>query len=154
VAITDAIDLRRLLQECVAAYAPLALNRGVDLGVEASEAATVIGDADALRVMFNNLVDNATKYTPQGGRVDVSLRVEGGHPVVRIADNGPGIDPADRDRVFDRFYRAGAGANRARADVAGTGLGLAIVRRIATQHHASVSLDESPAGGLQVTVHF
>ncbi|QQC63602.1 ATP-binding protein [Paraburkholderia ginsengisoli] len=154
VAVTDAVDLRALLQECVAAYAPLALNRGVDLGVEASEAATVIGDADALRVMFNNLVDNATKYTPHGGRVDVSLHVEDGHPVARIADSGPGIDPADRDRVFDRFYRAGSGANRARTDVAGSGLGLAIVRRIVMQHHASVSLDESPTGGLRVTVRF
>ncbi|MEW9582143.1 ATP-binding protein [Paraburkholderia sp. DGU8] len=153
-AVTDAVDLCSLLHECVAAYAPLALDRGVDLGVEASEAATVTGDADALRVMLNNLIDNATKYTPRGGRVDVSLCVEGEHPVVRIADSGPGIDPAERERVFDRFYRAGASANRARTDVAGSGLGLAIVRRIATQHHATVSLDESPTGGLQVTVRF
>jgi two-component system OmpR family sensor kinase len=153
-AATNAIDLRALLQDCVVAYAPLAQNRSVDLGIEASEAATVIGDADALRVMFNNLVDNATKYTPRGGRVDVGLDVEEGHPVVRIADSGPGIEPAERDRVFDRFYRAGAGANRARTDVAGSGLGLAIVRRIATQHHAAVRLDESPTGGLQVEVRF
>jgi two-component system OmpR family sensor kinase len=153
-AVTDAVDLCSLLHECVAAYAPLALDRGVDLGVEASEAATVTGDADALRVMLNNLIDNATKYTPRGGRVDVSLCVEHEHPVVRIADSGPGIDPAERERVFDRFYRAGASANRARTDVAGSGLGLAIVRRVATQHHATVSLDESPTGGLQVTVRF
>ena len=85
--------------------------------------------------MFNNLVDNATKYTPRGGRVDVSLRCRTeGHPVVRIADSGPGIPAEERERVFDRFYRAGASANRARTDVAGSGLGLAIVRRIATQH--------------------
>lgn len=151
---TDAVDLRSLLQDCVVTYAPLAENRGVDLGIEASEAATVIGDPESLRVMFNNLVDNATKYTPRGGRVDVSLHVERGHPVVRIADSGPGIEPAERERVFDRFYRAGAGENRVRTDVAGSGLGLAIVRRIATQHHATVSLDESPAGGLEVTVRF
>jgi two-component system OmpR family sensor kinase len=97
-AVTDAVDLCSLLHECVAAYAPLALDRGVDLGVEASEAATVTGDADALRVMLNNLIDNATKYTPRGGRVDVSLCVEDEHPVVRIADSGPGIDPAERER--------------------------------------------------------
>jgi len=154
VAVAEALDLRALLQDCVATYAPLAMNRGVDLGIEASEAATVTGEAEALRVMFHNLLDNATKYTPQGGRVDVSLRVEGGRPVVRIADSGPGIAPADRERVFDRFYRAGAGADRARTDVAGSGLGLAIVRRIAAQQHAQVSLDEAPAGGLQVTVRF
>jgi two-component system OmpR family sensor kinase len=153
-AASGTLDLRELLQECVATYAPLAVNRGVDLGIEANESATVTGNAEALRVMFNNLVDNATKYTPHGGRVDVSLRIANGRPVVRIADTGPGIDPAERERVFDRFYRAGASANRARTDVAGSGLGLAIVRRIATQHHAEVSLDESPAGGLQVTVNF
>ena len=151
---TKAIDLHALLADCVLAYTPLAQQRGVDLGVEANEAATVIGDPDALRVMLNNLVDNATKYTPRGGRVDVSLLVDAGHPVVRIADNGPGIPPAERERVFDRFYRAGESADRARTDVSGSGLGLAIVRRIALQHGASVMLGDSPAGGLEVSVRF
>ena len=150
----QAIDLHVLLEDCVMAYAPLAQQRGVDLGIETSEAASVIGNADALRVMFNNLVDNATKYTPRGGRVDVSLIVEAGHPVVRIGDSGPGIPPAERERVFDRFYRAGASADRARTDVSGSGLGLAIVRRIALQHDASVTLGETPAGGLEVSVRF
>jgi two-component system, OmpR family, sensor kinase len=151
---TNTIDLHALLQDCVLTYAPLAQQRGVDLGIEKNDAATVNGNAEALRVMFNNLVDNAAKYTPQGGRVDVSLVVEDGHPVVRIADSGSGIPPAERERVFDRFYRAGASANRVRTDVAGTGLGLAIVRRIALQHGASVTLGDSPAGGLLVSVRF
>lgn len=151
---TNAIDLHALLADCVLTYAPLAQQRGVDLGIEKSDAATVNGNAEALRVMFNNLVDNAAKYTPQGGRVDVSLVVEDGHPVVRIADSGSGIPPAERERVFDRFYRAGASANRVRTDVTGTGLGLAIVRRIALQHGASVTLGDSPAGGLLVSVRF
>jgi two-component system OmpR family sensor kinase len=151
---TQVIDLHALLEDCVMAYAPLAQQRGVDLGIESSEAASVTGNADALRVMFNNLVDNATKYTPRGGRVDVSLTVEAGHPVVRISDSGPGIPPAERERVFDRFYRAGASADRARTDVSGSGLGLAIVRRIALQHDASVTLGEAPAGGLEVSVRF
>jgi two-component system OmpR family sensor kinase len=151
---TAHVDLHALLDECVLAYAPLAQQRGVDLGIERSEPAIVTGDADALRVMLNNLVDNATKYTPRGGRVDVSLVVEDGHPVVRIADNGPGIPEPERERVFDRFYRVGASASRVRTDVAGSGLGLAIVRRIAMQHAASVSLGEAPAGGLLVSVRF
>ncbi|WP_153101046.1 ATP-binding protein [Paraburkholderia hayleyella] len=148
------VELQPLLGECVAACASLAEARGVDLGIEASEAASVTGDAEALRVMFNNLLDNATKYTPAGGRVDVSLQVEAGHPVVRIDDSGPGIAPAERGRVFDRFYRVGAGANRERTDIAGSGLGLAIVRRIAGQQGAQVTLDDAPAGGLRVTVRF
>ncbi|WP_322047850.1 ATP-binding protein [Paraburkholderia sp. J67] len=148
------VDLHALLDDCVRKYAPLAQQRGVDLGIEESVAAQVHGDADALRVMFNNLLDNATKYTPAGGRVDVSLIVQEGHPLVRIADSGPGIPVEERARVFDRFYRVGSGANRARTDVAGTGLGLAIVRRIADQHNAAISLDDSPSGGLQVEVRF
>ena len=148
------VDLHALLDECVGAYVLLAQERGVDLGIETSESASVTGDADALRVMFSNLVDNATKYTPRGGRVDVSLKVEEGHPVVRIADSGPGIPATERDRVFDRFYRVGEGASRARTDVAGSGLGLAIVRRIALQHGATVELGESQAGGLLVSVRF
>ncbi len=151
---STAVDLRALLDECVASRAPLAQERNIDLGIDASERATVIGDPDALRVMLNNLLDNATKYTPPGGRIDVSLKVEAGHPVVRIADTGPGIPVEERERVFDRFYRVGAGANRTRTDVGGSGLGLAIVKRIALQHRAEVMLGESPAGGLLVTVRF
>jgi two-component system, OmpR family, sensor kinase len=122
------------------------------LGIESSEAATVTGDADALRVMFNNLIDNATKYTPKGGRVDVSLKVKEGHPVVEISDSGPGIPREERERVFDRFYRVGEGADRARTDVGGSGLGLAIVKRIADQHGAKVSLSESASGGLKAEI--
>jgi two-component system, OmpR family, sensor kinase len=148
------IDLCALLESCVRAYVLVAQDRGVDLGIDSSEPATVSGDADSLRVMFNNLIDNATKYTPNGGRVDVVLKVQNGHPAVEIADTGPGIPQEERERVFDRFYRVGEGADRARADVAGTGLGLAIVKRIADQHGAAVSLGESQAGGLKVIVSF
>ncbi|HXZ08961.1 MAG TPA: ATP-binding protein [Paraburkholderia sp.] len=153
-AASGSVDLHALLDECVMACVPLAQQRNVDLGIEASESATVTGDSEGLRVMLNNLLDNATKYTPAGGRVDVSLKVEDGHPVVRIADTGPGIPVAERERVFDRFYRVGAGANRTRTDIAGSGLGLAIVKRIARQHEAQLTLGESMGGGLLVTVRF
>ncbi|HTH60224.1 MAG TPA: ATP-binding protein [Paraburkholderia sp.] len=148
------VDLHALLEDCVATYAPIAQQRDVDLGIERSEPATLRGDPDGLRVMLNNLLDNATKYTPDGGRVDVSVRVDRGRPVVTIADSGPGIPVDERLRVFDRFYRVGEGAARARTDVSGSGLGLAIVRRIAAQHEATVTLGDSPSGGLQVDVRF
>jgi two-component system OmpR family sensor kinase len=148
------VDLHALLDDCVGAYVLLAQQRGVDLGIEASEAATISGDVNALRVMFSNLIDNATKYTPRGGRVDVSLRLNQGHALVQIADSGEGIPASERERVFDRFYRVGIGASRARTDVAGSGLGLAIVRRIASKHGAAVSLAESNEGGLLVSVRF
>ncbi|MDR5830385.1 ATP-binding protein [Caballeronia sp. LP006] len=148
------VDLAALLETCVRGYVLVAQERGVDLGIEASEPATVTGDADSLRVMFNNLIDNATKYTPRGGRVDVGLKIKNGHPVVEIADSGPGIPENERERVFDRFYRVGESVDRVRTDVAGSGLGLAIVRRIADQHGAAVHLGASVAGGLRVVVTF
>ncbi|SAK64705.1 sensor histidine kinase [Caballeronia temeraria] len=148
------VDLAALLESCVRGYVLVAQERGVDLGIEASEPATVEGDPDSLRVMFNNLIDNATKYTPRGGRVDVCLRANEGHPVVDISDSGPGIPEEERERVFDRFYRVGESANRPRTDVSGSGLGLAIVKRIADQNGAAVALGESQAGGLKVSVTF
>ena len=153
-AVETQVELSELLEGCVRGYVLVAQERGVDLGIESSEPATVNGDPDSMRVMFNNLIDNATKYTPKGGRVDVCLRLVNGHALVEIADTGPGIPAEERERVFDRFYRVGEGANRARTDVAGSGLGLAIVRRIAVQHGASVTLGESEAGGLKVSVTF
>ncbi|SAK52785.1 sensor kinase [Caballeronia catudaia] len=153
-AVETRVDLKELLEECVRGYVLVAQERGVDLGIEAGESAIVNGDPDSLRVMFNNLIDNATKYTPKGGKVDVCLTLKDGRPVVEIADTGPGIPAEERERVFDRFYRVGESANRPRTDVAGSGLGLAIVRRIAVQHGASVSLGESEAGGLKVAVRF
>jgi len=157
------VDLRALLTDCVAQHVPLAQQRGVDLGMDDQESAranaSIRGDTEALRAMLGNLLDNATKYTPAGGHVDVSLFIDDGHPVVRIADSGPGIPPVERGRVFDRFYRASMGATHAeaahqRTDVKGTGLGLAIVRRVVDQHHAAISLGDSAAGGLQVDVRF
>lgn len=148
------VDLCALLEGCVRGYVLVAQERGVDLGIEASEPASVEGNPDALRVMFNNLIDNATKYTPRGGRVDVCLKVRDGRPLVEISDTGPGIPQEERERVFDRFYRVGEGADRARTDVAGSGLGLAIVRRIAAQHGTRVELGESQAGGLRVSIRF
>lgn len=153
-AVKEAVDLRALLADCVAAHAPIAERRGIDLGFEGAQAATVSGDADSLRVMFGNLLDNAVKYTPAGGRIDVTLaaRADGGGACVRIADSGPGIPADERDRVFDRFYRDASA--RARTDVSGSGLGLAIVKRVAKQHGAVVELGDAPLGGLLVTVNF
>ncbi|KNH07151.1 Sensory histidine kinase QseC [Candidatus Burkholderia brachyanthoides] len=153
-AVETRVDLSALLDECVRNYVLVAQERGVDLGIETSEPATVTGDPDSLRVMFNNLVDNATKYTPLGGRVDVALKVRDGRSSVEISDSGSGIPKEERERVFDRFYRMGEHVDRARTDVSGTGLGLAIVRRIADQHNAAVALGESPAGGLKATITF
>ena len=148
------VDLLALVKDCVTAYTALAAAKQIDLGLEAGDAASVTGDAEALRVMFNNLLDNALKYSPPAGRVDVSVRGDHGRALVEITDSGPGIPEIERERVFDRFYRI----NRPDPDVddvQGSGLGLAIVRRIAARHGATVALQAADAGvGLRVSVRF
>ncbi len=126
----------------------LALARRVDLALDAEPNVVVRGDAEALRTLVRNLVDNAVRYTPASGSVQISCRANGEGAVLEVIDNGPGIPSADRDRVFDRFYR------RAAAAETGSGLGLAIVRAIAERHGARVSLNEAPGGGLHATVLF
>ncbi|MGI4813169.1 MAG: ATP-binding protein [Janthinobacterium lividum] len=148
----SSIQLDRLLSDCVEDQAGVALERGVDLGIVARSACQVDGDAEALAVMFNNLLDNAVKYTPAGGRVDVSIGLAGvpALPTVEIVDAGPGIPPDERARVFDRFYRVPGNG-----EVSGSGLGLSIVARVAERHGASVSFDDGPDGrGLCVRVIF
>lgn len=141
------LDLTELGRWAVADAAPAAAARGVDLGVAATDAAPVDGNPEALRVMVRNLLDNAIKYTPRGGTVDLTIRRVDHIVALEVEDSGPGIPEGDRERVFDRFYRA------AGTDAAGSGLGLAIVKAIADLHGARLGLDRSPRlGGLRVTV--
>lgn len=145
----EAVDLSDLARQIIAEHMLLAASKSIDLGMARSEAVTVNGDRDGLRVMLRNLVDNAVRYTPGGGKIDVSVYASPEGPVVEVADNGPGIAPADRARVFDRFYR-GAGQ-----ELPGSGLGLAIVKNVAERHRARVILADGPGGkGLAVRVLF
>jgi two-component system, OmpR family, sensor kinase len=144
------VRLDDLAREVVTELVPLADAGGIDLGVDAAQAVTVLGDRDALATLLRNLVDNAVRYTPPGGRVDVSVEDRPGTGArLTVTDNGPGIPPAERGRVFDRFYR------RAGAGPPGSGLGLAIVKAIAESHGARIELADAPAGkGLSVVVAF
>jgi two-component system, OmpR family, sensor kinase len=144
-----AVDLAELAREVIADLAPLAGAKGIDLGLSSTAASTLSGDADALRTLISNLVDNAIRYTPAGGRVDVAL-ADDGSGVLTVRDNGQGIALADRERVFDRFYRGSSAGG-----IRGSGLGLAIVKRIAERHRAAVELGTGIDGrGLGVTVRF
>jgi two-component system OmpR family sensor kinase len=144
------VRLDDLAREVVRELVPLADAGAIDLGVAAAQPATVAGDADALRTLLRNLVDNAVRYTPAGGRVDVAVEAAAaGGAVLTVTDDGPGIPAEERARVFDRFYR------RAGTEPHGSGLGLAIVSMIATAHAATVELSDGPGGkGLRVTVSF
>jgi two-component system OmpR family sensor kinase len=143
------VALGELLGRVVAEHALLAESRGIDLGAtRIDEGATVQGDPAALHTLLSNLVDNALRATPSGGRVDVACGVDGGCPFLSVSDTGQGIPAAERERVFDRFYR------RAGAREGGSGLGLAIVKAVAERHHARVLLGDAGGGGLAARVLF
>ncbi|HEX4763701.1 MAG TPA: sensor histidine kinase [Usitatibacter sp.] len=135
----EPVELNALLREVSALWADRALAKGLTLGFdEASGAVTVPGSPLLLRELFANLIDNAIRYTPAGGEVEVSVRDH--PPIVSVRDTGLGIAAADRELVFDRFYRVlGTGE-------VGSGLGLAIVKAIADLHGAKVRIEEAEGG--------
>ena len=148
------IDLQEVVRLTVGDVLPQAQAAGIDIGL-APGAATgpvhVSGDAQDLRMLLRNLIDNAVKYSPSPGQVDVDLRIEGGVAVLAVEDSGSGIAPAERDRVFDRFYRAASATTLA----TGSGLGLSIVRAIAQRHGAVLRLDSGHRlKGLRVEARF
>ncbi|MFK3736385.1 ATP-binding protein [Massilia sp. TN1-12] len=145
----QAVDLAGVAKRAVADLAGLAQARSIDLGLQRADSADIQGQPDALMILARNLVDNAIKYTPNGGTVDVSVVADKGAVRLTVEDSGPGIPPEERERVFDRFYRVPG------SDAAGSGLGLAIIKSIAQQHGAALALGESARlGGLEVTVTF
>jgi signal transduction histidine kinase len=145
----EPVDLARLAREAVGRFSARADELRIDLGAVATESPIVAGDVQQLATLLDNLVDNALRHTPAGGRIDVAAQRRDGQPCLSVADSGPGISPAERERVFDRFYRS-PGATTA----SGSGLGLAIVRAVAQRHGATALLDEAPGGGLLVLVYF
>ena len=143
-------DLPAIAKDAIVARGALAARQHVDLGLARETPVQVRGDPASLAILLSNLLDNALRYTPEGGRIDVAVdRDDAGGAVLTVADTGPGIPADERERVFDRFYR-GVGLG-----TSGSGLGLSIVKRIADAHGASISLGEPAEGtGLVVTVRF
>jgi two-component system sensor histidine kinase TctE len=141
------LNLNRVAQETAMDWVPQALAKQIDLGFEGAETELPMrGDENALRDLIGNLLDNAIHYTPAGGRV--TLRTGPG-PWLRVEDNGPGIPPEERKKVFDRFYRiAGSGQT-------GSGLGLAIVHEVAQRHGARLTIENGEnQQGVAITVSF
>ena len=146
-------DLAEVARQAMADMVPLADAKSIQLALEAQPDCMVESDASALRILVRNLLDNAVRYTPAGGRVELTVAGQGGQIVLTVDDSGPGIPASERERVFDRFYRR-AGGEQAGLEQSGSGLGLAIVRSIAQRHRASVQMIDSPLGGLRVAVRF
>ena len=144
------LNLNQLAQECTVNWVQMALEKSIDIGYEGAPApVTVQGDATNLTEMLNNLVDNAIRYTPVGGHITVSVSAAQHWAELCVEDNGPGIAPHHRERVFERFYRIlGSGQS-------GSGLGLAIVSEVAKHHRAELKLDAGNGGiGTRISIRF
>lgn len=139
-----ALDL--LIKQVVANYSTQAEARQIDLGVGTCEALSVPGQSESLRMLFSNLIDNAVRYTPAGGRIDVELTSDSGTARIRVSDTGPGVPEAERERVFERFYRVPG------TEVSGSGLGLSIAKQVALLHRGKIELEPTTGKGLTVQV--
>ncbi|GGK23442.1 hypothetical protein GCM10010124_14900 [Pilimelia terevasa] len=140
----DAVDLAGVARAELAALAAVAEGNGVALDDGLPAALPLRGDRDRLRLLAANLLSNAVKYSPDGGHVEVSGRTEGDIVEFSVIDGGVGIPPAERDRLFRRFFRASNARDRG---IAGTGLGLSISRAIVEAHGGTLTLtDRGPAG--------
>ena len=141
-------DLTGLAESVCADLGPQILAKNIDFDLAAAPYCTVIGQAEWLRVLIRNLVDNAVRYTPYGGCVRVAVTCSGTNCVLSVTDSGPGIPLSERSDVLRRFHRLDQSGQP------GSGLGLAIVARIAELHGAGLALDDADHGkGLAVTVH-
>lgn len=129
------VDVSALGRDLIAECLPLAEQRGIDIGMEEDATLTLAADPASLRLIVKNALDNAVRYTPPGGQVTLRLAKTQGRGVVEVIDTGPGIPPAERNRVFAPFYRPAGSAG------AGSGLGLAIARDAAARCGGTISID-------------
>jgi len=137
------VDLAAICADLFDFYEPVGRAKSIAMTLEATTPVPTLGDCDLLREAFANLIDNAIKFTPAGGAVRVQAAIEEGKPVVRVYDDGMGVAPGDRVRIFDRFYRTGASGR-----IPGSGLGLSIAAAIANLHDFELTVDDNRPGSV------
>ncbi len=145
-----ATDLAGLAAKAVAEMRPQARRKNVELVLSATAVPPFAADPVRITQLLGNLISNAVKFTGAGGRVEVSIGAQEDGAVLAVADTGAGIPAADREKIFERFYRS---ATAARLVVPGTGLGLPIVKAIVEAHGGSITVDSAEGQGSTFTVH-
>ena len=145
----SAVDADALVCDMAATYEDFAALQGKRLIVDAAFDGTVRADADKLRQLLAIVLDNALKYTSAGDEIALSTRASGSKCVIRVADTGCGIDPADRAHVFERFYRADKARSR---ETGGYGLGLSLAQGIVEAHGGTIALDANEPRGTVVLI--
>jgi signal transduction histidine kinase len=142
------VEPRGLLEQAVLAYLPVAESRGISLAVEGDAAPPVLVDPDRLLQVLGNLINNALRHTPDGGRVALSAARDDGRVLLRVRDSGPGIPAEDLPHIFDRFYRG----DKARQSDGASGLGLTIARSLIEAHAGRITAENAPGGGAQFSI--
>ncbi len=137
------IDLSAICADLFEFYEPLAISKSIDMTLEIRSPVSILGDGDLMREAVSNLIGNAIKFTAENGTVRVSVTREDGRPVVRVRDNGIGVEPAERDKIFQRFYRTASGHR-----VPGSGLGLSIAAAIANLHGFDLRFEDNGPGAV------
>ena len=144
------LSLNELLNDCVRAAQVLASQKNLDLRIDSGSSLIVLkGDDELLKRMLLNLLDNAVKYTPEGGQIAVELAKENGNAQIVVRDTGIGIPEMDQPHVFDRFYRVDKARSRS---LGGAGLGLSIVRWIVEAHEGKIDIISAPDNGSEFIV--
>jgi signal transduction histidine kinase len=137
------IDLSAICADLFEFFEPLATSKSINMALEIQSPVQIQGDGDLMREAVSNLIGNAIKFTPEHGTVRVSVTLEDGRPVIRVRDNGIGVEPAERDKIFQRFYRTASGHR-----VPGSGLGLSIAAAIANLHDLELRFEDNHPGAL------
>jgi signal transduction histidine kinase len=137
------IDLSAICTDLFEFFEPLATSKSIAMTLETRSPVQILGDGDLMREAVSNLIGNAIKFTPENGRVGVSVTQEDGRPVIRVRDNGIGVEPGERDKIFQRFYRTASGHR-----VPGSGLGLSIAAAIANLHDFELRFDDNDPGAV------
>jgi heavy metal sensor kinase len=141
----EAVDLGQLARDVVASLNILAEERQQRVHVDAADSVLIFADRLVLRDAITNVIDNAIKYSPRQSTIDVRVHRDGDHAELSVVDEGPGIPPEHRERIFDRFYRIDEGRSR---ELGGTGLGLAIARWAVETHGGHISVDSTGRGSV------
>ena len=149
--VRESVDMSELTAETIRLLTPAAEKRNQTLEENVETGLSMFGDRIKLNQILYNLMDNAIKYTPEGGRIEVSLKNENGELVWRVRDNGIGIPQEDQDHIFERFYRVDKARSR---ETGGTGLGLSIVRQMVKMHGGTISVNSDPGKGSEFVVTF
>jgi signal transduction histidine kinase len=137
------IDLSAICADLFEFYEPLAESKSIKMTLETHSPVQILGDGDLMREAVSNLIGNAIKFTPEHGAVSIAAIREDGLPIVRVRDSGIGVEPAERDKIFQRFYRTSSGHR-----VPGSGLGLSITAAIANLHEFDLRLADNNPGAV------